>query len=834
MLFGYRHRKEYFVFFPFLLLFLLRSTCAFAWGSLESFGGPFATHQFLNAEAYQQLARHPAFQFRETSSDYAKFPTIGEIQANSGVTWMEGGSGPDNPQNSYYSWHYYNPLTPEGGGPRIVQRYYELLLTNMLDPTEKTLDPLSQKETFSPRNAAYVAHYIQDMGCPFHIFGMPRKGGGKIEQKSPPGEKVTGPYRQFDQELWTKAVREAEKDANPNTDWFDANYYDGEFSPVMGSTHFSYEAFVEVAYKDGGAVFWALNFGRFMGEQGIVSPLWSGPDQIRQMAQAMAKETRDRVDQRKGGLWFDGDLYQANLSVGAYSLYWLNYDELFQTIDQFINVPYEDWWRCIQATYSVWRGSFSALILQKRYVKFSEAFGKPGMYHLMARINNMEPRADAQNVRISFSTKGRKVLKGEGRLIRIEANALSEWIELDGDLALDDLDFSQGEVVFEITGVYGKIPDAGITQVTFLLKDIDIDSLIMPDLIGSEGDWAKKFLEVNPFVAEVTVYSAGYPKTKEQAKRVADQTPKAGTAMSPHEKVILVVYDDYLVTVPSVIGQTLAKAQGILTDAGLRVRSGVILVDPGEEEGIVKDQSPEPGARVSAGQEVTILVSQRKPAPAELLKQQPQEGLPPQEEIPQGERTGDLLREMLISPSSATIRMKEAVSLTAIPFDVDGKVVSLQEVQSMDFQWMINDPAMAYISFEGNKATLTPRKKGVVQAIAICEQAMGYATITVAGEEGDVPDEEGQGNEGFSFLGQPPATSEELSGEEPGFDEDTGEEVDLDEYCDRLYAYFMAAMHNHDFEAATASLQEASICSFVRRRLSAFDSRGKPLSPGGI
>ena len=727
---------------------------------------------------------------------------------------MEGGAGPDNPKNSYYSWHYYNPLISKGDGPRIVQRYYELLLTNMLDPQEKTLDPLSQKETSSPRNAAYVAHYIQDMGCPFHVFGMPRKGGDKIAPKSPPGEKVSGPYRQFDQELWAKAVREAEKNTDPHTDWFDANYYDGEVYPVMGSTHFSYEGFVEVAYKKGGPFFKALNFGRFMGEEGLVSPHWSGPDQVKQMAQAMAKETRDRVDQRKGDLWFDGDIYQANLSLGAASLYRLSYDELFQAVDQFITVPYKDWWRCIQATYSIWRGSFSALILQKRYLKFSEAFGKPNMYHLMVRVNNMEPKGDVVDVRVSFSIKGRKGYQGGGRLIQIKTNALSEWVELDGDLALKDLDFSSGEVVLEITGDYGKIPDSGITRVTFPLQDIDIDDLKMPDLVGSEGNWAKKFMEANPFVAVVTMYSAGFPKTKNQAKKVVDQTPQAGTAMSPHEKIIFVVYNDYLITVPTVIGLTLTKAQGILADAGLSTQPGTILVEDNEEEGVVKDQSPQPGAKVPVGEEVTILVSRRKLARKEGLQQKQEVSAPSQEETFSEESTGVLLSEMLISPSSGRIRIKEAISLTAIPFDIDGKVVSAQELQNMHFQWMVNDPAMAYISFEGNKATLTPRKQGVVQAIAICEQAMGYATITVADEEGEVLNDDGQGHEGFSFLGKPPDDREDLSDTEPVFDESHEGAVDLDEYCDQLYAYFMAAMRNHDFEAATAALQEASICFF--------------------
>ena len=85
----------------------------------------FATHEFLNEMAYEELKKHPA-----VKRGIVRFPSLDEIQEFSMIDVNQTGKGPDNPQMSDYSWHYsWHWLNPERGVPEsktpvVVAKFY--------------------------------------------------------------------------------------------------------------------------------------------------------------------------------------------------------------------------------------------------------------------------------------------------------------------------------------------------------------------------------------------------------------------------------------------------------------------------------------------------------------------------------------------------------------------------------------------------------------------------------------------------------------------------------------------------------------------------------------
>jgi hypothetical protein len=108
-----------------MTFFIVHSACG--WSSTET-KGIFMTHQFLNTEAHKLLSEHPMLQ-----KGYIKFPSISDINKYSGVrppidggTLEISGEGPDNPTNSSFAAHYFNPSIGKsglGGGSSEGKRY---------------------------------------------------------------------------------------------------------------------------------------------------------------------------------------------------------------------------------------------------------------------------------------------------------------------------------------------------------------------------------------------------------------------------------------------------------------------------------------------------------------------------------------------------------------------------------------------------------------------------------------------------------------------------------------------------------------------------------------
>ena len=415
----------------------------YGWSSVvpDFYGGritAFATHQFLNQMAFEELKRHPA-----VGRGIVHFPSLDEIQDQATINQAQGGNGPDNPRLSEYSWHWYNPdpAVPGSQTTKIVARYFHGLKQTLL--AKSLLTEGGSPRSSGAREAAYAAHFIQDMTCPFHVVGMPITDKNIIKtvapRRMPDGSQVTdidtvigsfrnnaamkrkigGPYRNYTPEEWQRLVDLAAAAFNkdPKADWFDPNYYDGqEPYTTMNSGHFLYEAGVEIAYKKSPPQN-ELHLNHLRYEKKYISPQWTNSLSPEEFTRMIARETRQRMEQPGSNLAFDTRDPRNLLDP---------------------KVPYEDWWRAIQATYTLWRASFSALWIGGEDIKLVKLPNQPGMYEARVKVWNLEPEEEALSVNVVAQAPGREMNGGQldvpGALPKGKS---SDWLPL-GKIRLDD------------------------------------------------------------------------------------------------------------------------------------------------------------------------------------------------------------------------------------------------------------------------------------------------------------------------------------------------------------------------------------------------------------
>ncbi len=149
------------IIFLFCLL-IMTSQGVLAWGSvrgndvlnLESAIAP--SHDYIDQRAYENLNNDAAF-------DGSGFPSFELISTNEGQYASSSGkvTGGSPDVTTAYSKHEYNPRTNKGGAPLEASMYYNSLKLNF-DNQEK-----------AAHDAAWLAHYVADMSCPYHVNGMP-------------------------------------------------------------------------------------------------------------------------------------------------------------------------------------------------------------------------------------------------------------------------------------------------------------------------------------------------------------------------------------------------------------------------------------------------------------------------------------------------------------------------------------------------------------------------------------------------------------------------------------------------------------------------------------
>jgi serine/threonine-protein kinase len=125
--------------------------------------------------------------------------------------------------------------------------------------------------------------------------------------------------------------------------------------------------------------------------------------------------------------------------------------------------------------------------------------------------------------------------------------------------------------------------------------------IAVPQLIGLIQAAAQQQVAARGLTLDVR---DGYDPSKADTL-ILDQDPKEGASVPPGSKIRVVVNRPNRVAVPNVQGLEEPAARKTLSDAGLKVR---VERDSGRRQGVVGDQSPQPGVRVDPGTQVTIII----------------------------------------------------------------------------------------------------------------------------------------------------------------------------------------------------------------------------------
>jgi len=797
----------------------------FGWSSATLIGSTFATHQFLGKVALLKLQEHPAlrlFGFR--------FPSEQEIAKYSGVYADKDlkvhGEGPDNLDNSFDSWHFYNPRTKEGKAPECIASFLEELKKKLL----KNRNPDE-----AAREAAYLAHFIQDMSCPFHTVGMPKS---ELSADKPQGFDVVGPYRDFDAAEWRK-IAEAGKSHKhivkdkDRCDWFDPNYHDGPPGlQIQGSTHFAYEGIIEWRFKSIFNYTWEERMKNSM-EGTLLSKEYTGAMKADEFAKAVALKTRDRLDNKMGNLCFDSKDFQKRFLTKFVSknpqemfnaIFWdmvwdhyenftdfsrllhldffpdvIEIDALFPT---YVKVPYEDWQRGIRATYTMWRASFSALRVVEDELLLVKVPDQDNTYKLQVTVVNAEPFDDAYELKGRFSIEGG--VRAEGDL-QFEKSTIPAFEETDvsacslkatgrqGFRVSESFITSPGnrkeKVTITLEGKYYNVPDSGLTVQVISLADVDMNTKPMPEVRELSFDDASNRVGILFPGAET-------PRVKNIRGKIPDdpvknhfvykQKPEPGVLIGPEDTVTLTIYDEYkMVRVPEVRGRSVRaarkKIQFKVNPLDEEWALKAIIPSGTEEDDVVLNTDPEPGTSVPFGSDVNLIIKPKEKPSGEFEQQGGTEvevGPEERDELPPPEEEDDAylqLSSLTIVPKSVELSLdkRKSAPLTVAALDLMGNKVSAEELSKMNFRWSVSDPSIAGIVGSGLKVSVYAIKEGVATAICSTQTQVDSAAVSVvekggAGEWEETSDWEVDAGGGGESETESGGRSEGESGRESG------------------------------------------------------------------
>jgi hypothetical protein len=482
----------------FLMLFV-PSYSGYSWSSTE-LTGMFTTHQFLTRMAYAYLEQHPMIR-----DHIIPFPPLAEIEVYCGITIKMAnyqktivGEGPDNPSKSSFSDHYFNPSLPADGAGNAPVRINELYAGLCRDISST----VTNGET--ARKAAYLAHYIQDMTCPFHVLGAPDNylqftasaAGPYIEKygertcvlkdgvdvkkvcSNPVSNLIEGNLRYFEQDeagFWDMMAERYKNDKTQGKNWFEPNYYNGYICPdyyTYLSTHFLYEAMVAHYHNNPEMInrfshLPNINFLTNNWNSLAISPSRSG-----EFAKKLARFTKEDLDNYDPEFMFDPAKLISYTFV-AYKM--LGFTGMLSAFEQkdltrmksTVPMPEKAWTTAIQATYTVWRASFSALFVDcDNDVELFQAGTNPDTYVARVKLTNYEPGETAKNIAVHLKQVSNGATHDIGTATIAELannqNSNSTWVLFKEPFALP----ASAQLKVEVTGTFDKVPDAGKASYT--------------------------------------------------------------------------------------------------------------------------------------------------------------------------------------------------------------------------------------------------------------------------------------------------------------------------------------------------------------------------------
>jgi hypothetical protein len=415
---------------------------AYAWGGTTRWPGICPTHQHVLKAAYRLLQADPAHAA-------SGFPALPEILAHEGVKWTSGftldlvgssqydivGDGPDDETKTRYSDHYYNPLLDNGKGggnaPNAAKDYYLKLV-------QAIAEPRSSGGVSAGQGAAWSAHFLADMFVPYHVVGMPGSRALELDRGGTylMDDTITGPDYLYGRpgapktpgggwgggDNFTQSVRRYvayhnDMGPNANRDWFDPWYLNGlgfwDVKFWYGS-HIRWEVAANKAYEQ----------SPYTGGQESDAPGWvNGTSAFDAACAAQGQRVVDYTDKA-------ARVTHANLK-------------------EFWTSPAKGTYAAIEAVYTMWRSSISAMRPELKVVPQSG-----NEYQLKATVTNVADE-DVQWVQMKVTVIGGQ-LQGEPlhefSVIRAGAEVTHTW-------KVTAPSIEQLHAVLEVIGSYQVTPD---------------------------------------------------------------------------------------------------------------------------------------------------------------------------------------------------------------------------------------------------------------------------------------------------------------------------------------------------------------------------------------
>ncbi len=389
-----------------------------AWSSVyetQTLGG---THHNLCRLAYQELQRDPAFLG-------IPFPSLQAIIEQGAVrVAAEGGMaiglGPDDATRSAYSMHYYNPVIDRGRAPEVILSFFNALKMDLYHA------PVRSGDAGVAQKASWVAHFVQDMTVPYHVLGMPvgyqlhQKNASAIIGQRVPQIRIPALLQRFENDRQKRGA---------NADWFEAWYYDGNSqAPTKTGTHFAYEA--------------AAMFTQPQDASGH-HPYWRNTKPADLFAKEIALSTRELTERYSEAT----DACPTGRCAPAF--------------DASSRVAARLLGSAVQATYSIWRASFSGLRIALSRV--TPVSGQRDMYTIAVVVHNLTREAahNAHAAMIIGSGAGSMRQVSLGSLASLQPTINSSGLMTSQPIHLPNLN---ERVILRLAGTFANTPDSGQTQ----------------------------------------------------------------------------------------------------------------------------------------------------------------------------------------------------------------------------------------------------------------------------------------------------------------------------------------------------------------------------------
>ena len=346
-----------YIFRTFILFCLSITTSLFFFISNANAWNNSTTHPDIMRAAYNELSKSAAFQI-------SHFPrNIKEILAHEGYTK----GTPD--WDTKYSEHYYNPKVNQGGAPEAVERNFGYLIKELLRNKDKTR---------LAKAAAWSAHFMADIHCPFHLVGWR-------------GDWVYNYTTKFNTPVYGSldlcyACTEPHTDNFPNevkrflelrnqnsfVDWFDPWYYN--FSDWK----------TQITKREGSHQVWEMGTSKFSPTHCDYQLNWENPVPTYEPWSAQAKKAR---------LYAIENTKKIGFNIKRY------YDSNPKDVKYNIAIGC-----AVRSVYNLWRASFSAL-----KPTWGQIYNKGGFFEIIGQVENLERNDVAKNVRLRLTADGCKI-----------------------------------------------------------------------------------------------------------------------------------------------------------------------------------------------------------------------------------------------------------------------------------------------------------------------------------------------------------------------------------------------------------------------------------------